>query len=229
MFSTILATLVLALVPTAAVQPHAVQPAHSASKPNYLVAYPRGPVMLYSSPRGRIIGQADRLDEFGQPKAWAVVKQEGRWLAILDPAGNNRPVWVRASKQLGYRHIRISLSISLKHRTLTVFRARRAIYRMPVGVGAAGTPTPLGHFGVTDHLPGGRFSPTYGCCILALSGHQTHTPASWPGGDRLAIHGTDAPSTIGQAASYGCLRGDSTNLRFLMHRVPIGTQVFIRP
>ena len=52
------------------------------------------------------------------------------------------------------------------------------------------------------------FNPTaYGCCILALSGHQDNLPAGWPGGDRLAIHGG---SGIGSADSAGCLRGGKT-------------------
>ena len=46
------------------------------------------------------------------------------------------------------------------------------------------------------------------------------------GGNRLAIHGTDAPGTIGTPASAGCLRAaDATSS--LMRRVPLGTPVFI--
>ena len=81
---------------------------------------------------------------------------------------------------------------------------------------------------MTDKLSGSRFGPYYGCCILALSGHQTHLPAGWPGGDRLAIHGTDSPATIGTAASAGCLRAADADLQALMRRVPLGTPVFIR-
>jgi lipoprotein-anchoring transpeptidase ErfK/SrfK len=81
---------------------------------------------------------------------------------------------------------------------------------------------------VTDKLSGSSYGPYYGCCILALSGHQPNTPPGWTGGDRLAIHGTDAPSTIGMAASAGCLRASDANLRPLMAKVPLGATVFIR-
>ncbi len=79
--------------------------------------------------------------------------------------------------------------------------ARDVVLRAAVGVGAAGTPTPIGRFGVTDKLT--RLNPAaYGCCILALSAHQTHLPPGWPGGDRIAIHGGGG---IGAATSNGCL------------------------
>ena len=81
---------------------------------------------------------------------------------------------------------------------------------------------------MTDKLSGSRYGPYYGCCIVALSGHQPHLPAGWPGGDRLAIHGTDSPGAIGTAASAGCLRAADGDLRVLMRRVPLGTPVFIR-
>jgi lipoprotein-anchoring transpeptidase ErfK/SrfK len=55
-----------------------------------------------------------------------------------------------------------------------------------------------------------------------------HTPAGWQGGDRLAIHGTNDPSSIGVPSSAGCLHADADDLRYLMRRVPLGTPVFIR-
>jgi hypothetical protein len=58
-----------------------------------------------------------------------------------------------------------------------------------VGIGAPGTPTPVGRFAVTDELKGAGYSPVYGCCILALSAHQTRLSSGWTGGDRIAIHG----------------------------------------
>jgi len=112
-------------------------------------------------------------------------------------------------------------------RTLVLRRGDRRVRRLSVAVGASGSPTPTGRFAVTDKLSGSRFSPSYGCCILALSGHQTNTPAGWQGGDRLAIHGTNTPATIGTAASAGCLRAADLPLQALMRSVPLGTPVFV--
>jgi lipoprotein-anchoring transpeptidase ErfK/SrfK len=106
-------------------------------------------------------------------------------------------------------------------------RGRRAVRRIDVAIGRAGSETPTGRFAVTDKLAGSAYGPYYGCCILALSAHQTHTPPGWTGGNRVAIHGTDSPSTIGTAASAGCLRAADADLVVLMRRVPVGTPVFI--
>ena len=94
-----------------------------------------------------------------------------------------------------------------------------------MAIGAAASPTPIGRFGITDELTG--FHPeAYRCCVLALSGHQTNRPPGWTGGDRLAIHGG---SGLGSAVSNGCLRASEANLRWMLHRVSLGTQVVIHP
>ena len=91
--------------------------------------------------------------------------------------------------------------------------------------GGKGADTPTGRFGVTDRLA--MSGSTYGCCALALSGHQPHLPPGWPGGDRIAIHATPATATIGHSASLGCLRAATADVRALMHLVPLGAPVFI--
>jgi lipoprotein-anchoring transpeptidase ErfK/SrfK len=81
---------------------------------------------------------------------------------------------------------------------------------------------------VTDKFSGSRYGPYYGCCIVALSAHQPNLPAGWTGGDRIAIHGTNAPWTIGVPSSAGCPHARDADLRVLMRRVPLGAPVFIR-
>jgi lipoprotein-anchoring transpeptidase ErfK/SrfK len=68
---------------------------------------------------------------------------------------------------------------------------------------------------------------TYGCCALALSGHQPHIPQGWGGVDRIAIHATTATGTIGAPASHGCLRAPDAGMRRLMAVIPLGTTVRI--
>ena len=94
-----------------------------------------------------------------------------------------------------------------------------------VGIGAPGTPTPIGRFGVTDKLNGAAYSPVYGCCILALSAHQTHLPSGWTGGDRIAIHGGPTAGAV----TTGCLHASTAALRYLMRSAPLGAQVVIHP
>ena len=46
-------------------------------------------------------------------------------------------------------------------------------------------------------------------------------------GDGYALHGTNVPSSIGQAVSHGCVRMRNEDITTLYHMVPLGTPVFI--
>ena len=50
----------------------------------------------------------------------------------------------------------------------------------------------------------------------------------WPGGDRLAIHATPDATSVGRAASLGCMRAHTRDARALMRTVPLGAPVFVR-
>jgi lipoprotein-anchoring transpeptidase ErfK/SrfK len=119
-----------------------------------------------------------------------------------------------------------SLKIDLSARRVTVSHEGEVVRRFPVGVGGPGSPTPTGRFGVTDtlRLTGGG---PYGCCAIALTARQKSIPQGWTGGDRVAIHGTDSPSSIGEAVSHGCLRTAEDDLRWLLARIPLGSHVEI--
>jgi lipoprotein-anchoring transpeptidase ErfK/SrfK len=159
----------------------------------------------------------------------AVMRQRGAWLGVAsEKLGNGELGWVRAERVRLLREpwkIRVDLS----ERRATLLRRGRPYRSFAVAVGAPGYATPTGRFGVTDRLTTGGPGSPYGCCVLALSGRQPDVPQDWPGGDRLAIHGTDAPGTIGTAASHGCLRAGERAMRLLIAKVPLGTQVVIRP
>ena len=96
-----------------------------------------------------------------------------------------------------------------------------------VAIGRSGSSTPTGRFAITDKPQGPKFGPYYSY-ILALSGTQPNLPPAWPAGNRLAIHGTDASSSIGTASFAGCLRAADDDLSMLMRRVPLGTPVEVR-
>jgi len=186
------------------------------------------PVALYAHRGGPAVARLGAATEFGSPQTLGVVRKRGRWLGVISTKlPNGRLGWVRA------RAVRLtttpkSLTIDLSRRLLLFKRGDRVVRRMTVGIGRPGSSTPIGRFTVTDKLVGSNYGPYYGCCILALSAHQPNLPAGWTGGNRIAIHGTNAPSTIGAAASAGCLHARDADLRVLMRRVPLGTPVFIR-
>jgi lipoprotein-anchoring transpeptidase ErfK/SrfK len=43
----------------------------------------------------------------------------------------------------------------------------------------------------------------------------------------VGVHGTLWPELLGQAVSHGCIRLHNDDIRFLRHRVPLGTPVKI--
>jgi hypothetical protein len=183
------------------------------------------PVVLRDAPDGREVARLGLRTEFGSPRFVPVVRRDGDWLGVIATELPNGTVgWVRATDiKLVQEPVRVDVLLS--KRQLRVVRHGRAVAHMTIGVGAPSTPTPTGDYAVTDSLRG--WGP-YGCCILALSGHQTKLAQGWTGGDRLAVHGTSQGSTIGAAATLGCLRANAADLRRLLRLVRLGTRVRIQ-
>jgi L,D-transpeptidase-like protein len=187
---------------------------------------------LRTRPFGPVLAQVGSTTQFGSPRSLGVVAtKHGRWLAVTEAGvGGNRLVWVDAKAGgLRYARTQLELDVDLSRRTLLVRRDGATIRRFSVGVGRDGSPTPTGHFAVTDKLAGSTYSASYGCCILALSATQPNLPAGWTGGNRIAIHGTLSSSDLGNAVSAGCVHASDENLRYLMSTVPLGTPVVIQP
>jgi lipoprotein-anchoring transpeptidase ErfK/SrfK len=189
-----------------------------------------GKVNLHSSPNGRVIARVGSRTDFGSPQTLTVAARRGSWLGVInEDVSNGGLAWVKAQgRALKPRRTDVVLRVNLADKRLELVDGNHVERKMAVGVGRPGSPTPKGRFSVTDKLSGRAYGGTYGCCILALSGRQPNVPPGWQGGDRLAIHGTDSPGTIGTPASAGCLRASDRDLRVLMRRVPLGTPVFIR-
>lgn len=195
-----------------------------------LAAQLLSPTPLLAAPRpgARVLLRAPTKTEFGSQSVLAVVRQRPGWLAVLHPElGNGRWGWLR-SDQVRVLREPWSIRVDLSEREATLRRRDRVVARFPVAVGSPVHPTPRGTFGVTDRLTTGGAGSSYGCCVLALSGRQPAVPQDWPGGDRLGIHGTSAPGTIGTAASLGCLRASEEAMRLLLRHVPLGARVAIR-
>jgi hypothetical protein len=188
-----------------------------------------GSVPLRPRPGGRVVARARARTEFGGRRVLSVAARRGAWLGVVaTELPNGRLAWVnRRNDGIHLRRTAYSLHADLSGRWLELRRHGHRIRRMSVAIGRPGSETPTGRFAVTDKLNGASFGSYYGCCVLALNGHQPKLPAGWSGGDRLAIHGTSSPGTIGTPASAGCLRAADADLRILMRRVPLGTPVFI--
>ena len=172
--------------------------------PTRSVAIVRRAVPLrQGAPNGRVLARAYRSTEFGSTRVMSIAKPRGPWLGVVaTEMPNGKLAWVHMKNAgLSFRRHAYSLHADLSGRRLELRRGGRLIRRISVAIGRPGSETPTGRFAVTDKLRGGNYGPYYGCCILALNAHQPKLPAGWQGGNRIAIHGTDSPGTIGSPAS----------------------------
>ncbi|MCL4419996.1 L,D-transpeptidase [Patescibacteria group bacterium] len=100
-------------------------------------------------------------------------------------------------------------------RILELCHGTQLICNYPIAVGKKSTPTPRGNYTIATKTvnPGGVFGTRW----LGLS-----IPY-------YGIHGTNNPSSIGQAVSKGCIRMHNHDVENLYQLVGIGTPVTIMP
>lgn len=217
----LLAIVVALAAATSAVAKPTVRP----SEP-FFAATPRSDsVVLRDRPGGKALATVRARTEYGSKETVGVAEARGNWVAVISTALPNGVLGWVPRKELSLRQVAWSIEVSLSAGTLVVRHDGAVVRRVPVGIGAAGSPTPVGRYVVTDHInPAAYGASAYGCCILALSGHQPHPPAGWnPNRDwRLAIH-VGAPGAI----SAGCVHADEATLRLLMRMTPLGTPVTV--
>lgn len=193
-----------------------------------VVAHATRATWLRAAPGGRRLVRINAKTQFGSARVLSVVARRGPWMAVLVPElRNGRVGWLDARRHTRLFRVPYTLEARLSERRVLVRRLGRTVTSFPVAIGRPAVPTPRGRFAVTDKLATGNPGGAYGCCVLALTGHQPKIPQGWGGGDRLAIHATPAPETIGQASSLGCLRAPTPVMRRLLRQLPIGTPVRI--
>jgi hypothetical protein len=194
----------------------------------YSTAYAAGKSTLYTEPGGRVRIRLPARTEWGSPRVFGVVRHRGDWVAVQAPElGNGEVAWMQ-SNRARIDCVRWSMRADLSRRRLYVEHNGKTARRFTIAIGRKGNPTPKGRFSVTDKLRVTDRKSPYGCCVLALTGHQTRLPASWPGGDRLAVHATKELSTLGEPASLGCMRITSAQARWLIRTIPLGAPIFVR-
>jgi len=117
--------------------------------------------------------------------------------------------------------------VSLVDRKLAVIEDGVVIATFQVAVGADVTPSPTGEFKVVSRVE----NPTYyhpGTVIPA--GKNNPVGTRWLGLSQkgYGIHGTNAPGSIGHAASHGCIRLRNSDVEKLFTMVQVGDTVKIR-
>src|SRR4051794_28830958 len=157
---------------------HAAAPANGA--PAALAARPlHAGIVLRARPAGRRLVRVGPRGPLGGPLVFGVVGVRGRWVEVTAEAlPNGHHGWVKFGRDVSVQPVEWALRASLSRRELDVLRGGRLVRRIPVGIGAPGSPPPAGRFAVAEKVSG-PFGPSYGCCILALTARQPHLPPGW--------------------------------------------------
>jgi lipoprotein-anchoring transpeptidase ErfK/SrfK len=148
------------------------------------------------------------------------------WYQIYLPdRPNGSEGWVKANDvEVVKLHDRIEIDLS-KFR-LDYFRDGKLADSFKVGIGRNIWPTPTGTFYVWATVPQASPLGPYGAYAMGLSGFSP-VLSEWPGGGRVAIHGTANPADPGHKVSHGCIRVFNRDVVKLKH-VPMGTPVLIQ-
>src|SRR4051812_21288771 len=150
-----------------------------------------------------------------------------RWYLVQIPRRpNGMTAWVPSAEVLVAR-VRARIVVDLSQKRVTLYRAGRRVLSATAAIGSSATPTPTGSFYVNQRLiptdPTGPFGPG-AVGISAFSEVLT----GWTQGGPIAIHGTNAPWSIGKAVSNGCIRLPNRTLRRVFAQAVAGTPVLIR-
>lgn len=130
------------------------------------------------------------------------------------------------AKPAGVRTSRVVV-VSIPDRKLAVMERGAVLATFPVSVGASENPSPTGDFRIVNRIA----NPTYyhpGTVIP--SGKNNPIGTRWVGlnAKGYGIHGTNAPASIGKAASHGCIRLRNRDMERLFVMLRAGDVVQIR-
>jgi lipoprotein-anchoring transpeptidase ErfK/SrfK len=143
--------------------------------------------------------------------------------ALLTPSALAQDVSVLAAAPARARR---QVIVSVADRKLVVMEQGAVLRVFPVAVGAEVSPSPTGTFEIVSRLT----EPTYyHSGIVIPPGNDNPLGPRWVGFNKkgYGIHGTNAPRSIGKAASHGCIRLRNRDIVEFFAMVNIGDTVEI--
>lgn len=119
--------------------------------------------------------------------------------------------------------------------TLTVYERLEKKKTYKVAVGRVGLETPAGLYRVQNkavnpawHVPDSKWAGDLAGKVIPADDPENPIKARWLGiYDGAGIHGTDAISSLGTAASHGCIRMAIPDVIEVYDMVPVGAPVYI--
>jgi len=127
-----------------------------------------------------------------------------------------------------------TIVVDISERTLRLFEGARVLRQWSVAVGTPGFPTPKGEWEIvqkrknpTWRNPGSDWAKDMPPSIAPGPSNPLGVRALNLNASGIRIHGTNKLSSIGTAASHGCMRMRNSDIKVLFDMVPVGTKVFI--
>lgn len=177
---------------------------------------PRVARLQFQTPDGFLQSYILLREHWTRATAWVQLRVPGR--------PNGRIGWVPRSALDAFNYTNMEVVVNRAARRLTLYRAGRVIFTAPVGVGKPGTPTPPGHFWITEAFA--SHNPAYGPFAFGTSDYSTLT--DWVGGGIVGLHGTNQPSLVPGDPSHGCIRLHNTDVVRLSRMLSIGTPLLVQ-
>ena len=192
---------------------------------------------LHSSPGGPVFtptfnGQAlpaVNPTVFGNPLVYRVLAGEpgDPWAKVQVPARpNNTTAWVQTS-QFQWGSSNQLLQINISNNTVTLFEGSNVLITTAAVTGKSSSPTPRANGWVEEIMAGP--SAAYGPRLISLGifSDALNSFGSRGAIPKIALHGTNNPSLMGQYASNGCIRVPNDVITQIAARVRVGSKVVI--
>jgi lipoprotein-anchoring transpeptidase ErfK/SrfK len=193
----------------------------------------RSRATVFRRPGGRVFARFGRRNVNGVPNIFSIrgaivdSRCDPRFYRVQVPRRPNGVTgWVSA-RQVDVELVTTRILVDLSRRQVTLYRAGRKVLSATAAIGSPATPTPTGSFYVNQRLiPTNKTGP-FGPGAVGISAFS-EVLTGWTQGGPIAIHGTNAPWSIGKAVSNGCIRIRNPVLRRLFAQALNGTPVVIR-
>ena len=132
-----------------------------------------------------------------------------------------------ASKLLARPRVRRVVLVSIVDRRLAVMEDGKVLAYFPVAVGAAESPSPTGEFEIVNRVANPAY---YHDGVVMAASENNPVGTRWIGLNLkgYGIHGTNAPRSIGRAASHGCIRLRNRDVDRLYAMLRVSDVVSIR-
>jgi lipoprotein-anchoring transpeptidase ErfK/SrfK len=148
------------------------------------------------------------------------------YLVQIPKRPNGVTAWVRAG-QVEVAKVTTRIVVDLSERKVTLYKHGKKLLGSTAAIGAPATPTPTGRFYVNQRLIPLDKSGPFGPGAVGVSAFS-NVLTGWTQGGPIAIHGTNAPWSIGKAVSNGCIRIPNPTLKKVFDQALNGTPVLIR-